>query len=379
MFLKPNTSVVGPGDPILYPPQTEQPALRGRAGRRDRPDLPRRAARAGHRRDPRLHDRQRRHRPGPAEERRAVHPGEGLRLVLPARAVDRDRPRPRRLREGPPRADPPQRRPGAGRQHRRPDLRHPHPGRPRLERHDAAARRRDPHRHAGGRRPDGGRRRGRGLDRGARQPGQPGGQRDERVRVRFCPSPTGSPHVGFARTALFNWVFARHHGGTFVFRIEDTDKARSTEESYDGMLGAMEWLGLDWDEGPGKGGPHAPYRQSERGDLYRDVAGEAGRVEVHLRLLLHHRGGRRPPQGVRLQGAGVRRLLPRARPPSRSRPSRPRAAGRWSGSGCPTARSPGPTWSAARSPSRPSSCPTSRCAAPTATRSTRWSTRSTTR
>jgi len=91
------------------------------------------------------------------------------------------------------------------------------------------------------------------------------------VRVRFCPSPTGSPHVGFARTALYNWVFARRHGGTFVFRIEDTDKERSTTESYDAMLGAMEWLGLDWDEGPGKGGPHAPYRQSERGDLYRDV------------------------------------------------------------------------------------------------------------
>ena len=78
------------------------------------------------------------------------------------------------------------------------------------------------------------------------------------VRVRFCPSPTGSPHVGFARTALYNWAFARHHGGTFVFRIEDTDKERSTEESYDAMLGAMEWLGLNWDEGPGVGGPHAP-------------------------------------------------------------------------------------------------------------------------
>lgn len=91
------------------------------------------------------------------------------------------------------------------------------------------------------------------------------------VRVRFCPSPTGSPHVGFARTALYNWVFARHHGGTFVFRVEDTDKERSTEESYAGMLGAMRWLGLDWDEGPEIGGPHAPYRQSERGDLYRDV------------------------------------------------------------------------------------------------------------
>jgi glutamyl-tRNA synthetase len=94
---------------------------------------------------------------------------------------------------------------------------------------------------------------------------------DQPVRVRFCPSPTGSPHVGFARTALFNWAFARHHGGTFVFRIEDTDKERSTEESYDGMLGAMRWLGLDWDEGPEIGGPHAPYRQSERSELYRDV------------------------------------------------------------------------------------------------------------
>lgn len=91
------------------------------------------------------------------------------------------------------------------------------------------------------------------------------------VRVRFCPSPTGSPHVGFARTALYNWVFARHHGGTFVFRVEDTDKERSTQESYDAMLGAMRWLGLDWDEGPEVGGPHGPYRQSERGDIYRDV------------------------------------------------------------------------------------------------------------
>jgi glutamyl-tRNA synthetase len=92
-----------------------------------------------------------------------------------------------------------------------------------------------------------------------------------RPRVRFCPSPTGSPHVGFARTALYNWVFARHHGGTFVLRVEDTDKERSTQESYDAMVEAMRWLGLDWDEGPGVGGPHGPYLQSERTDLYRDV------------------------------------------------------------------------------------------------------------
>ena len=92
------------------------------------------------------------------------------------------------------------------------------------------------------------------------------------VRVRFCPSPTGSPHVGLARTALFNWAFARHHGGAFVFRIEDTDAARDSQESYDTLLEVMRWLGFDWDEGPGTGGPHAPYRQSERFEVYADVA-----------------------------------------------------------------------------------------------------------
>ena len=91
------------------------------------------------------------------------------------------------------------------------------------------------------------------------------------VRVRFCPSPTGSPHVGLARTALFNWAFARHHKGTFVFRIEDTDAARDSEESYATLLEVMRWLGLDWDEGVEVGGPHAPYRQSERSDIYADV------------------------------------------------------------------------------------------------------------
>jgi glutamyl-tRNA synthetase len=92
------------------------------------------------------------------------------------------------------------------------------------------------------------------------------------VRVRFCPSPTGSPHVGLARTALFNWAFARHNRGTFVFRVEDTDAARNTQESYDTLLEVMRWLGFDWDEGPGVGGPHGPYLQSERFDIYADVA-----------------------------------------------------------------------------------------------------------
>jgi glutamyl-tRNA synthetase len=92
----------------------------------------------------------------------------------------------------------------------------------------------------------------------------------------MAPSPTGSPHVGLARTALYNWAFARHAelfgaGGTFVFRIEDTDKERNTQESYDSLFEVMGWLGLTWDEGPDIGGPYAPYRQSERGEIYVDV------------------------------------------------------------------------------------------------------------
>jgi glutamyl-tRNA synthetase len=91
------------------------------------------------------------------------------------------------------------------------------------------------------------------------------------IRVRFCPSPTGNPHVGLVRTCLFNWAHARHVGGTFVFRVEDTDAARDSEESYYALLDALRWLGMDWDEGPEVGGPYAPYRQSERGDVYREV------------------------------------------------------------------------------------------------------------
>jgi len=94
---------------------------------------------------------------------------------------------------------------------------------------------------------------------------------DQGVKVRFCPSPTGSPHVGLVRTALFNWAFARHHGGSIVFRMEDTDRERSTQESYDAILDLWRWLGLDWDEGIEVGGPDGPYKQSERGDIYRDV------------------------------------------------------------------------------------------------------------
>ncbi|MGH3969917.1 MAG: glutamate--tRNA ligase [Mycobacterium sp.] len=125
------------------------------------------------------------------------------------------------------------------------------------------------------------------------------------VRVRFCPSPTGIPHVGLIRTALFNWAYARHTGGTFVFRVEDTDAERDSEESYLALLDALRWLGLNWDEGPEAGGPYGPYRQSQRGDIYRDVvarllaAGEAYQAfstpeEVEAR---HLAAGRSPKLG----------------------------------------------------------------------------------
>jgi nondiscriminating glutamyl-tRNA synthetase len=92
------------------------------------------------------------------------------------------------------------------------------------------------------------------------------------VRVRFAPSPTGSLHIGGARTALFNWLFARHHGGRFLLRSEDTDLARSTREAERAVLDDLAWLGLAWDEGPDTGGPVGPYRQSERIALYRAAA-----------------------------------------------------------------------------------------------------------
>ncbi len=95
---------------------------------------------------------------------------------------------------------------------------------------------------------------------------------EPQVRVRFAPSPTGYLHVGGARTALYNWLFARHTQGVFVLRIEDTDAERSTDESTAAILDAMHWMGLDWDEGPGVGGPVGPYRQVERLKLYQEYA-----------------------------------------------------------------------------------------------------------
>ena len=99
------------------------------------------------------------------------------------------------------------------------------------------------------------------------------------VRVRFAPSPTGYLHVGGARTALFNWLFARRHGGTFVLRIEDTDTERSSWEMVAGIVDGLRWLGLDWDEGPDIGGPHAPYFQSQRQEKYREHAHALVRAE----------------------------------------------------------------------------------------------------
>src|SRR3954463_3226867 len=92
------------------------------------------------------------------------------------------------------------------------------------------------------------------------------------VRVRIAPSPTGDPHVGTAFIGLFNYVFARKHGGTFVLRIEDTDQARSRSDSEQMIFDALRWVGLTWDEGPDVGGPYGPYRQSERSAIYKQHA-----------------------------------------------------------------------------------------------------------
>ena len=95
---------------------------------------------------------------------------------------------------------------------------------------------------------------------------------NKNVRVRFAPSPTGALHIGGGHTALFNWLWARHTGGRFILRVEDTDRARSTKEYEETIMSGMRWLGLDWDEGPDRGGDYGPYRQSERLDLYRQYA-----------------------------------------------------------------------------------------------------------
>ena len=94
----------------------------------------------------------------------------------------------------------------------------------------------------------------------------------KQVRVRFAPSPTGHLHVGGARTALYNWLFARAHDGVFVLRIEDTDLSRSTDEAIRRIISSMRWMEMDWDEGPETGGEYGPYRQMERTVLYQQAA-----------------------------------------------------------------------------------------------------------
>ncbi|MBO2521057.1 MAG: glutamate--tRNA ligase [Clostridia bacterium] len=151
---------------------------------------------------------------------------------------------------------------------------------------------------------------------------------DRRVRVRFAPSPTGALHVGSARTALFNWLFARHTGGVFVLRIEDTDALRSTESSAEGILQGLRWLGLDWDEGPGAGGDYGPYYQRQRLELYREFARrleERGRAyrcyctpeELDARrqqMMAEGKGSKYDRRCLHLTGAERRRFEDEGRP-----------------------------------------------------------------
>ena len=135
--------------------------------------------------------------------------------------------------------------------------------------------------------------------------GVPGGAAPGGVRVRFAPSPSGELHVGNVRTAIYDWAFARSTGGRFVLRIEDTDQTRVRPEYISSAQETLRWLGLEWDEGPLVGGPHGPYRQSERRDTYRDALGllvAAGEVyesysnaeEIEAR---HRAAGRDPKLG----------------------------------------------------------------------------------
>ena len=131
------------------------------------------------------------------------------------------------------------------------------------------------------------------------------------VRVRYAPSPTGQPHIGNIRTALFNWLFARHHGGKFIVRIEDTDQTRLVDGAVEAILDGLRWLNIDWDEGPEVDGPHAPYEQSNRLEIYQHLAEQlidqgnayhcyCSREELE-RLRRANRGGRPhpnpPPEG----------------------------------------------------------------------------------
>ena len=105
---------------------------------------------------------------------------------------------------------------------------------------------------------------------------------ENKIKVRFAPSPTGPFHIGGARSALFNWLVARHTGGTFLVRIEDTDLARSSRESEENIKEAMKWLGLTWDEGIDVGGDNGPYRQTERLDIYKKEVQRSMKVRLTI-------------------------------------------------------------------------------------------------
>ena len=157
------------------------------------------------------------------------------------------------------------------------------------------------------------------------------------MRVRFCPSPTGTPHVGMIRTALFNWAYARHTGGKLIFRIEDTDAARDSEESYLQLVDSLRWLHLDWDEGVETGGPHEPYRQSQRTDIYLDMieklrdAGFLYESFVTPEEMDARNRGERPRRA-----AGLRQLRARPHRGRARRRSGPRDASRRCACACPT-------------------------------------------
>ena len=176
-----------------------------------------------------------------------------------------------------------------------------------------------------------------------------------RVRVRFAPSPSGDLHVGNIRTALYDWAFARHTGGTFVLRIEDTDQSRVTSAYIASALDTLRWLGLEWDEGPEAGGPYGPYLQSERIGSYADWVARL-LADGHAYLLLHPRGtgrapGRRPRAWRAAPAATTATAAPS--PPAGLSPAYQADGphGRWSGSGCRRVPRRSRTWSAVRSPS----------------------------
>ena len=143
------------------------------------------------------------------------------------------------------------------------------------------------------------------------------------VRVRFAPSPTGKLHIGGARTAIYNWAFARANGGTFILRIDDTDPTRSTDENTQIILRAMRWLGLDWDEGPEVGGDFGPYAPTERLDLYKQAAQklwDEGKAYPCSKPTARPRRSARTPSRAISAVAAI--LIPR-RPAVASRPASP--------------------------------------------------------